>query len=149
MAREQLQNLTEPMYYILLALTEERHGYEVMQIIEEMTGARVLVGPGTLYALLARFEAEKIISQVSKEGRRKNYLITAEGRELLDRELARLRSLIEDGERILLGKEGTIRDQKPDRVKAHGKANKKEEGNKKPDKERKAFRRKKDENILW
>ena len=54
MAREQFQNLTEPMYYILLALIEERHGYEVMRIISDRTKGRVKVGPGTLYALLSR-----------------------------------------------------------------------------------------------
>lgn len=101
MAREQLQNLTEPMYYILLALTKERHGYEIMQTIEEFTDSRVVVGPGTLYALLSRFQKEGFITPVSDDGRRKTYIIAPEGRKVLEEETSRLRQLIEDGESIL------------------------------------------------
>ena len=49
MAREQLKTLTEPMYYILLMLSEPQHGYGIMQEIEKHTGGRVKVGAGTLY----------------------------------------------------------------------------------------------------
>ena len=100
MAREQLQNLTEPMYYILLALTKERHGYEIMQTIEEFTDGRVVVGPGTLYALLARFQKEEFIRLVSEEDRKKTYIITTEGKYVLEEEISRLKQLIKDGERI-------------------------------------------------
>lgn len=100
MAREQLQNLTEPMYYILLALTKERHGYEIMQTIEEFTDSRVVVGPGTLYALLGRFQKEGFIKLVSEEDRKKTYILTAEGKDVLEEEISRLKQLIKDGERI-------------------------------------------------
>lgn len=101
MAREQLQNLTEPMYYILLTLTKERHGYEIMQTIQEFTDGRVIVGPGTLYNLLSRFQKEGIITQLSDDGRRKTYIITASGRKILDEEIKRLTQLIRDGESIM------------------------------------------------
>ncbi|CAK7019045.1 hypothetical protein CIW83_12720 [Tissierella sp. P1] len=101
MARTQLQNLTEPMYYILLTLTKERHGYEIMQTIEKLTEGRVVVGPGTLYSLLSRFQEEEIIRRVSDEGRRKTYIITKLGTEILEGEINRLRQLISDGEGIL------------------------------------------------
>lgn len=101
MAREQFQTLTEPMYYILLSLTEERYGYEIMQIIMERTKERVKIGPGTLYTLLSRFEKEELIKQVSDNGRRKTYLITETGRKLLMEEYNRLKSLVEDGGRYL------------------------------------------------
>lgn len=100
MAREQFQNLTEPMYYTLLALTEERHGYEIMQTIEEFTDGRVVIGPGTLYALLGRFQKEEFIRLVSEEDRKKTYIITEEGRSLLEEEIIRLKLLIKDGESI-------------------------------------------------
>ena len=102
MPREQFQNLTEPMYYILLALTEERHGYEVMQIISEKTKGRVKVGPGTLYALLSRFQKEDIIRQISDDGRRKTYILTKTGRELLEGEYDRLKKLVDDGADLLM-----------------------------------------------
>lgn len=101
MAREQFKNLTEPMYYILLALKEERHGYEIMQIIDEFTNGRVQVGPGTLYNLLSRFQKEGIIRLLSDDGRRKTYKLTRDGEEVLAEELNRLKKMVIDGETIL------------------------------------------------
>ena len=98
MAREQLQTLTEPMYYILLSLYEENYGYEIMESVKEISNNRVEVGPGTLYPILARFEKEDIIRLISSEGRRKNYIITELGKGILDEELNRLRTLVLDGE---------------------------------------------------
>ncbi|MBQ6899587.1 MAG: helix-turn-helix transcriptional regulator [Firmicutes bacterium] len=106
MAREQLKNLTEPMYYILLALQRENHGYGIMQEIEELTGGRVIVGAGTLYTLLGRFEKEEIIEQVAEEERRKTYIITEKGRQLLDEEIQRLRMLLADEETYRKGLRG-------------------------------------------
>jgi hypothetical protein len=37
MAKEQLKTLTEPMYYILLTLSEPQHGYGIMQEVERRT----------------------------------------------------------------------------------------------------------------
>lgn len=101
MAREQFRNLTEPMYYILLALKEERHGYEIMQMIDEFTNGRVQVGPGTLYNLLSRFQSEGIIRLLSDDGRRKTYKLTKDGEQVLDEELRRLKKMVIDGENIL------------------------------------------------
>lgn len=97
MAREQLKTLTEPMYYVLLALTEERHGYGIMQCITEMTEGRVAVGAGTLYTLLGRFEKEDIIKQVREEDRKKIYVLTPKGKILLNEEYKRLCQLVADG----------------------------------------------------
>lgn len=104
MAREQLKNLTEPMYYILLALTEPRHGYGIMQEVEKLTNGRVKIGAGTLYNLLARFEEENFIKQVSDEDRRKTYKITDKGLDILQEEYKRLKQLISDGENLLEGR---------------------------------------------
>lgn len=100
MSREQLQNLTEPMYYLLLAMLKPRHGYDAMQFIQAATGGRVRIGAGTMYALLARFEKEKILTPAAEEGRRKIYQLTPRGKELLDGEVRRLRTLLADAERI-------------------------------------------------
>lgn len=101
MAREQLKNLTEPMYYILLALTTANHGYGIMQQVEELTEGRVEIGAGTMYSLLSRFEKEEIIRPVAEENRRKIYIITEKGKVLLDEETARLRRLLADQEKFM------------------------------------------------
>ena len=97
MAREQLQTLTEPMYYILLALTEECCGVDIMDRVRTLSQGRVTVGPGTLYAMLTKFEEKDIIRLTAADGRRKSYIITDAGREELRKEYNRLLTLVSDG----------------------------------------------------
>lgn len=80
-----------------------RHGYEIMQTIQEITQGRVKVGAGTLYSLLSRFEKEKIIAQVDDDGRRKTYILTDKGKEILGNEHERLKSLVRDGNKFIEG----------------------------------------------
>lgn len=105
MARKQLQTLSEPMYYILLTLFQPLHGYAIMQRIEEMTGGRVVVGPGTLYALVSRFENEEMIVRMPSDEGKKVYQITEKGKQILREEWERLGSMVADGER-LVGRHG-------------------------------------------
>ena len=44
--------LTEVTFYILLSLYTPKHGYAVMQFVEEKTGGRLSLGAGTLYGAL-------------------------------------------------------------------------------------------------
>mgnify|MGYP003303188226 CR=1 FL=1 len=97
MAREQLQTLTEPMYYILLALTEECCGVDIMEKVRTLSHDRVTVGPGTLYAMLAKFEEKDIIRLTASEGRRKSYVITDAGKDELRKEYERLQTMVSDG----------------------------------------------------
>lgn len=101
MAREQFQTLTEPMYYILLALLDEVCGVDIMARVEEISGGRVKVGPGTLYAMLQKFEENDLIERTAEEGRKKWYRITPRGRGMLAEEMERLRRQIADGERFM------------------------------------------------
>ncbi len=92
--------MTEAMYYVLLALTRPDHGYGLMQRIRELTGGRVVMGPGTLYGIITRLRREKYITLKEEDGRRKTYLITKKGREALLEEYRRLRRLVEDGREL-------------------------------------------------
>lgn len=97
MAREQFQTLTEPMYYILLALLEECCGVDIMERVHQLSGGRVKVGPGTLYAMLSRFEENEIIRLTAEEGRRKSYIISEAGKQMLQKEYTRLKQMAADG----------------------------------------------------
>lgn len=101
MAREKFQTLTEQMFYILLCLREECCGVDVMARVEEMTGGRVSVGPGTLYTLLDSFLKAGMIRQTRAEGRKRSYLITGAGSAMLEEEYKRLLILAEDYRRIV------------------------------------------------
>ena len=96
MAREKFQTLTEQMFYILLCLQQERCGVDVMAQVSQMTGGRVVIGPGTLYSLLESFQLEGFIQVTRVEGRKRSYLITDKGRETLRAEYRRLLALTED-----------------------------------------------------
>ena len=101
MARKKFQTLTEPMFYILLCLTKECCGVDITEQVRRMTHERVLIGPGTLYTLLADFEKEQIIRATRTEGRRKSYIITPEGKTLLRAEYERLQQQVEAGRACL------------------------------------------------
>ena len=64
------QPMSEAMYYILLALLHPVHGYGVMQRVRELSGGRLVLGPGTLYGILTRMHTEGYIRLESAEGRR-------------------------------------------------------------------------------
>ena len=107
MARKPLESLTEPMYYVLLSLTEERHGYAVMQYVSELTGGRVAIGAGTLYALLERFEKDGLILLTRTELNRKYYQLTPQGDKVLQDEYQRIRQQATDMEQVLREEETT------------------------------------------
>lgn len=86
--------LTEVTFYILLALHTPRHGYAVMQFIEEKTAGRLSLGAGTLYGALNSLQEKGWIKPWgSGGGRKKEYVVTALGREIAEKELARLNEL--------------------------------------------------------
>ena len=91
--------MTEAMYYILLVLTVPSHGYQIMTSVPRASQGRVHMGPGTLYGVLTRMEAERYIEIVEDDGRRKTYAITETGRAALRAETERLRSMLDDQER--------------------------------------------------
>jgi len=95
--------LTEATYYILLSLVSPRHGYGIMQLTEELSGGRVRLAAGTLYGALNALCAKGWIIQLpaEDESRRKEYRLTEKGRVVLKNEVARLRELADNGERIL------------------------------------------------
>lgn len=94
MARDQFQTLTEPMYFTLLALGQVRNGAEITSWVGEITGGRIKLPPGTLYALLAQFLENDLIKRVEMEKKGKYYILTNEGRNLLTEEVQRLRLLL-------------------------------------------------------
>ena len=55
------------MYYILLALTEECCGVDIMEKVRYISKGRVKVGPGTLYAMLSKFEDNGIIRRTAEK----------------------------------------------------------------------------------
>lgn len=96
--------LTEVTFYVLLSLFAPKHGYAIMQFVEEKTDGRLMLGAGTLYGALNSLEEKGWISPHGESGsRKKEYLITPLGREIAEKELTRLRELVKTAEEIMGG----------------------------------------------
>ena len=103
MPRPKFQTLTEQMFYILLCLQTECYGIDIFERIAEMTEGRVTVGSGTLYNLLEQFLDAGMIREVRSEGRKRSYILTDSGKEILQKEYQRLQSQIAHYEAVFGG----------------------------------------------
>ena len=103
-ARTKFQTLTEQMFYTLLCLKEECYGMDILDRVPAMTNQRVNVGSGTLYTLLEQFLEAEMIRETKVEGRRRSYILTDKGREMLEKECARLTAQLADYH-LIFGKE--------------------------------------------
>jgi DNA-binding PadR family transcriptional regulator len=92
-ARKRYIPMSETMFYILLSLKQERHGYAIMQRVKELTQGRIILGAGTVYSSLGKLESDGLIEGVREEGRRKIYTITPVGSEILREEVVRITEL--------------------------------------------------------
>ena len=95
--------LTSAQFHILLTLAEgARHGYGIMQEVEERTEGTLELGPGTLYRSLKQLMARGLIREVDscndtepESGRpRRCYALTPAGRARTAEEARRLRALV-------------------------------------------------------
>ena len=100
MPREKFKTLTEQMFYILLCLHDECRGMEILEMVRTLTDGRVSIGSGTLYDLLELFVKEDMIRETKAEGRRRSYIITEKGRQMLDKEYQRLQQQTADYDRM-------------------------------------------------
>ncbi|MEV6344986.1 PadR family transcriptional regulator [Actinoplanes sp. NPDC051851] len=89
--------MREPTFLVLTALAAEpRHGYAVIEDVAGMTGGRVRLRAGTLYAALDRLRAEGLIEvdreEIVQSRLRRYYRLTGAGERSLATETARLRA---------------------------------------------------------
>ena len=96
--------LTEVTFFILLALYQARHGYAIMQFVEEKTNGRLMIGAGSLYGALDSLSKKGWITvHDDSDVRKKEYIITDDGRRVAERELKRIQSLACIAEDIIGG----------------------------------------------
>jgi DNA-binding PadR family transcriptional regulator len=95
--------LTPAAFQILLALAEEeKHGYAIMQDVEDYSDGRLKIGPGTLYGSLKRMLASGLVEESDErpdpemdDQRRRYYRLTLLGRRVLAAEARRLANLLQ------------------------------------------------------
>jgi len=102
MKRDKNLPLTETVYYVLLALAEPTHGYVLMQKVEELSEGQVRLAAGTLYGALENLlKKGYILSQPSEDVRRKVYVISPSGKQILEADYQRMCHMIKVTEEIL------------------------------------------------
>ena len=100
MPKRKLDPLPSAAFQILLALSiEDLHGYAIMRQVEEQTGGRVRLGPGTLYSSIQTLLEEKLIEEVglhqdTPSERRRYYRLTSAGRKVARSEADRMADLL-------------------------------------------------------
>ena len=86
---EELSPFAAPALLVLATLADgPKHGYAIMQEAEQLSGQSL--GPGTLYAALARLERRGLIESVPSDDRRRPYRLTGLGASTLETHLAQL-----------------------------------------------------------
>lgn len=85
--------MTETGFYILLCLRQPNHGYGIVQKVKELTRGEIILAPGTMYGSLSKMEKDGLIRFVREEEKRKSYVITALGKEVLETEMKRIERL--------------------------------------------------------
>lgn len=95
MNRDKNLPLTETVYYILLALAEPAHGYIIMQRVEELSEGQVRLAAGTLYGAIENLLKKGFIIAVpSTDARRKIYVISATGKQILYADYHRMNHML-------------------------------------------------------
>jgi|SRR5579875_1676783 len=101
MPRRKLDPLPSTAFQILLALSAgDLHGYAIMREVEEQSGGRIRLGPGTLYGSIQTLLEEKLIEEVEGDKadergeRRRYYRLTAAGRKSARIEAERIADLV-------------------------------------------------------
>jgi DNA-binding PadR family transcriptional regulator len=102
MPKRKLDPLPAAAFQIMLALSAgELHGYAIMREVEEQTGGRLRLGPGTLYASIQALLEGKLIEEVDRpadteerQERRRYYRLTIAGRKLARSEAERMADLL-------------------------------------------------------
>lgn len=95
--------LTEALFYILLAVRRPNYGYEIIQDVLELTNGRLNLGPGTLYGAINSMLSKgwiKLYSEDKESRKKKEYLITEEGKKVFKKEVERLEELVENSKLI-------------------------------------------------
>src|SRR5260221_14077983 len=98
MPKRKLDPLPTAAFHILLALAgEDLHGYAIMRQVEQQTGGRVRLGPGTLYGSIKTLLEAGVIEEVDESPdaepatqRRRCYHLTFAGLKLIRSEAEKL-----------------------------------------------------------
>ena len=95
------------VFLILMAVAEEpRHGYGIMQNVQQRSGGSVNLGTSHLYRHLKRLLDDGLVEEVESETahrddpRRRYYQLTDFGEQVVGAESARLKTLVKESQKL-------------------------------------------------
>jgi DNA-binding PadR family transcriptional regulator len=96
--------LPRDTFHILVSLADrDRHGYAVMQDVQERTGGKLRLSPSSLYAAIRRLLEQGLLEELAErpdpshdDERRRYYRLTRLGRDVAKAEARRLERLLGD-----------------------------------------------------
>jgi DNA-binding PadR family transcriptional regulator len=89
------------LHILLSVVDQERHGYAIIQDVEERTRGELRMSAGTLYRSIARMVEQGLIAEVAKrrtladDARRRYYRLTPLGEACTRAELRRMTDLVQ------------------------------------------------------
>lgn len=95
--------LSEAVFFILLSIhLEPKHGYAILKEVEFLSEERIHLSTGTLYGAIKRLLERELIVQVQIQEEspppsrrpRKLYALTNSGREVLEGEIQRMKTIL-------------------------------------------------------
>lgn len=96
--------VTDSVFYIMAAFSEPRHGYAVMSLIEETTNGEIVIGPASLYTIIKKLLEQELIELHNQtNSRKKVYVLTEKGQQVLKKDIARRKVMIQLAEKGLNG----------------------------------------------
>ncbi len=99
MKKTEIQDLTTPMFYVLMALLKSKFSIpEIKNYIYERTKQNIKIKKRIIHIILQNYEVKGIVEQVISDSN-DMYAITEKGRTFFQNELKRLKLCIEDKER--------------------------------------------------
>lgn len=98
------EQLTDSMFYIMAALIKPQHGYAIMNLIEETTNGAITIGPASMYTIIKKLlKQEWIYLYDESNSRRKTYILTEKGRQVLEEEVKVRKLMVQLAEEALKG----------------------------------------------
>lgn len=98
--------LSDSMLLVLACTARPAHGYLIMRELRERSHGAVEVGPATMYRVLKGMRDAGWIEELGAEGTRRAYRATEAGMRVLERDMARRRSVLDVAGRCLARGEG-------------------------------------------
>ena len=95
--------LTDSIFFILLATRAPIHGYKIMKVVQAATDQSIEIGPATMYTTLKKLSKVGWILEAGEEDAKILYKITPTGEKILYENFERRRRIVSFAEKMIGG----------------------------------------------